>query len=334
MNFLKRGSCIIFVLIYIAAAGTALSEDRRGQNTRAVDEIYESIRYAGPAFEWEAWDLTFQHEGMMVVSTLVKPKTSGKVPVVLVLNGFAGDRKEVMIPETTEYLWERVSRMLAEQGLATLRIDFRGSGDSDGTYDFTTFSTQISDAIAAIDYISHKLRKEVDYKSIGVLGFSQGGLVAASTASRDDRVDSVVLWSPVSHVPAVYERLLTRAGVKQGLALPEGGTITLGIYVDDVYVDWDVPLGKKFFHQIYQLAPLAEVNKNYRGPLMTICGLQDPIIWPQPHMSELYLTHHDGFEKMVVLDGDHAFNWWEGPNPEKLHDAIMWSAAWFLYTLD
>ncbi len=334
MKFTRKRGIIVFLTVFAVALSVLGAKEQRGLNSAAVDEIYESIRHAAPAFEWEERDLTFQHEGMTLVCTLVKPKTAKKVPVVLILNGFAGDRKEVLISETDEYLWERLSRMLAEQGLASLRIDFRGSGDSDGEYDFTTFSTQISDAIAALGYISLKLRKEVDYKSIGVLGFSQGGLVGASTAARDDRVDSLLLWSPVSHPPIVYEGLLTKAGVKQGLALPEGGSITLGIYINDVYVDWDVPLGKGFFDQLFQLAPLAEVNKNYKGPLMAICGTQDPIIWPQPHMSELYLRHHDGFEKMVVLEADHAFNWWDGPEPEKLHDAILWSAAWFLYTLD
>jgi hypothetical protein len=78
---------------------------------------------------------------------------------------------------------------------------------------------------------------------------------------------------------------------------------------------------------------VAEVHKDYKGPLMAVCGSQDPTIWPQPKMSNLYLIHHEGFEKLVVLDADHAFNYWDGPEPERLHDAIFWSAAWFLYTL-
>jgi hypothetical protein len=68
--------------------------------------------------------------------------------------------------------------------------------------------------------------------------------------------------------------------------------------------------------------------------LFTICGEQDPIIWPQPHQSEIYLTYHKGFEKLVMLEADHAFNWWDGPEPPRFHDAIYWSAAWFLHTLD
>jgi pimeloyl-ACP methyl ester carboxylesterase len=334
MNLAKKVSCLIFLLMFVFILGSAEYNKESRFRGEKVDEIYESIRYGGPVYNWEERLVTFENEGMTLVCTLVLPMTGQKCPVVLILNGFAGDRKEVMIPETSEYFWERLSRMLAEQGLSSLRIDFRGSGDSDGEYDMTTFSTQISDALAALTHIRRKLRWLVDWRNIGILGLSQGGLVAASTAARDNRVDSVVLWSPVSHPPIVYEGLLTKAGLKQGLALAEGGSSIFPIYVNDEYVNWDVPLGKGFFEDLYRVDPVAEVYKNYSGPLMAVCGSQDPIIWPQPLMSNLYLTHHEGFEKLVVINADHAFNWWEGPEPEKLHDAIYWSAAWFLYTLD
>jgi hypothetical protein len=223
---------------------------------------------------------------------------------------------------------------MAEQGIATLRIDFRGSGQSEGDYIMTTFETQISDAIASIDYVTENLRDQVDTKNIGLLGFSQGGLVAACTAARDSRVDSVMLWSPVSHPPMVYENLLTKEKMKEGLSLPQGGWALFSIYVNDTYAYWDVPLGKAFFDQIFQVAPLTELSKGYNGPLMALCGQKDPIIWPQPHQSELYLRYHEGFEKLVMLDADHAFNWWDGAEPEKFNDACFWSAAWFLHTLD
>lgn len=321
---------VMFVLVSTAAGETAESK----YQSEKVDEIYNSIRNAGPKYEAEEQIVNFSNEGMNIVASLVLPKGLRRPPIVLFLNGYAGDRKELLVTGTEEYIWERLSRILSEQGLASLRIDFRGSGDSDGDFTMTTFSTQISDAIAAVEFISRNLRDYVDWKNIGIIGFSQGGLVGACTAARDDRVDSLCLWSPVSHPPMVYENLFLKEGMKQGLALQEGETITLGIYVNEVYVDWDVPMGKKFFDQIFQVAPLTEVSKNYKGPLFALCGVNDPIIWPQPHQSEIYLTYHDGFEKLVMLDADHAFNWWDGSEPPRFDDAIYWSAAWFLHTLD
>lgn len=328
----KKSLIIVLVVLFVLSLGAV--EQERKLSGETVDEIYEEIRHSSPMYETQAQDLSFMYEGMKIMATLVRPKSNKRFPVVLILNGYAGDRKELFIPGTQEYLWERLSRILAEQGVASLRIDFRGSGDSDGDFTMTTFSTQISDAMAAVDYISKFLRDMVDWKNIGVLGFSQGGLVGSCTAARDERVDSLLLWSPVSHAPIVYEGLFTQEGMKQGLSLPEGGTITLGIYVNGEYVNWDVPMGKAFFVDIFRIDPVAEVTLNYEGPLMALCGQQDPIIWPQPFMSSLYLKYHEGFEKLVMLQADHAFNYWDGPEPERFHDACYWSAAWFLYTLD
>ncbi len=320
----------MFALVSGVAGETAESKYQSGK----VDEIYNSIRNAGPKYEAEEQIVNFPNEGMNIAASLVLPKGLNKPPIVMFLNGYAGDRKEILITGTEEYMWERLSRILAEQGLASLRIDFRGSGDSDGDFTMATFSTQISDAVAAVGFISRNLRDYVNWKKIGIIGFSQGGLVGACTAARDKRVDSLCLWSPVSHPPIVYENLFLKSGMKQGLALKDGETITLPIYVNETYVNWDVPMGKKFFDQVFQVAPLTEVSRNYNGPLFALCGVNDPIIWPQPHQSEIYLRYHDGFEKLVMLDADHAFDYWDGSEPPRFDDAIYWSAAWFLHTLD
>lgn len=335
MYGIKKGSIVILAMVILLSIGGLQAKEARKFNSQTVDEIYASIRHAPAKYETTSRDVTFQNEGMKLIGTLTVPNVNMKVPVVLYLNGYAGDRNELIFNDGTEYIWQRLSRIMAEHGIASLRIDFRGSGDSDGTFEIATFSTQISDAMAALKFIRKSLRKEVDWKSIGVLGFSQGGLVGSCATARDGNVDSLLLWSPVSNPPMVYEGLFTKAGMKQGLALAEGESITLGIYFDDVYIDWDVAMGKKFFENIFQVQPVAEISKNYDGPLMALCGSNDMVIWPQPHQSDLYLTNHDGFEKLVFLEGaDHAFNWWDGAEPEKFHDAIYWSAAWFLHTLN
>lgn len=333
MQAMRKILCVLLVSVFIFSVGMVQAKEARRFNSQTVDDIYSAIRNAGPMYETMARDVTFMNEGMNLIGTLTVPKTSKKMPVVLYLNGFAGDRNELVFNEGTEYVWERLARILAEQGMACLRIDFRGSGDSDGQFNMSSFSTQISDAMAALKFIRTHLRKEVDWKSIGIIGFSQGGLVGSCATARDGNVDSLMLWSPVSFPPMVYEGLFTKAGMKQGLALAAGEDMTVGIYVNDAYVNWDVNMGKKFFEEVFQHAPVTELSKNYTGPLMALCGSQDVIIWPQPHQSDIYIKHHDGFGKLVMLEADHAMNWWDGPQPEKFHDAIYWSAAWFMHTL-
>jgi pimeloyl-ACP methyl ester carboxylesterase len=335
--FSKRGISLIIVSMFVLAVGLSA---RGGEVARThgmqykeakVNQIYEAIRQAGAVYQWEQQTVSFQNEGMNLVCTLVIPKTPYKPPIAITMNGFGEDRFYIVVPSTGgEYFYERVSRILAEQGIATLRIDYRGSGDSDGTYDMTTLSTQISDALAAIDYVSLHLRRVVDWKNIGLLGFSQGGLVASVAASRDRRVDSLALWSAVASPPFNYESLFKREGLQSGLDLPDGGVVTISIYVGDVLYG-NFTLGKKFFTDIFSINPVAEI-RDYQGPMLYVAGLQDTIVWPQPNMGQSFLKNHDGFEKLVVLDTDHEFNTYIGP--DEFDKTIYWTAAWFLYTLD
>jgi dienelactone hydrolase len=296
----------------------------------SVEEIYDSIRSSGPQYDWAESIVTFTNEGMTLVCSLTIPGTPHLPPIVITMNGFGGDRNDVEIPGTGEPFFKRFARILAEQGIASLRIDFRGSGDSDGEYQMTSFSSQISDALAALDYIENNLKHQVDTKSIGMMGFSQGGIVGSTAAARDKRVDSLVLWSPVTFAPHEYEGLLTKEGIKTGLALPDGGWAMFPLYLDGVYLNWDLPLGKVFFEDLFNIAPVSEIRK-YQDPLMVIVGNEDPIVWPQPAKGQLYIKYHEGFEKLVALDVDHAFNWWAGP--EGPDTAYYWSTAWFIKTL-
>ena len=328
-NFKK----IVIIVTLIVGVVFSLGEAKNNNQSLSVDDIYVGIRHSAPMCEWTESIVTFEHKGMNLVCTLTIPQKKEKCPIIITLNGFVGTRDEYTIPGTDEGMLKRLARTLAEQGFASLRVDFRGQGDSDGEYNMTTFSTQISDALAAVEYVENQLKNQVQSNRIGIVGYSQGGLVGSCTAARDRRVDSLVLWSPVSHPPIVYEGLLTKKGIKKGLALEDDGPVTLELYVDDVYIGLDASLGKGFFEDIFNIDPLAEIC-NYNKPLMVIVGHTDLIVWPQPAMGQLYMNYHDGDEKLVVSEGDHDFDFWvEGPNPTKLDDSIYWTIAWFIKTL-
>jgi pimeloyl-ACP methyl ester carboxylesterase len=297
-----------------------------------VESIYESIRHASPEYEGTESIVTFENEGMTLVCTLTVPNTGKKAPIVITLNGFLGARDEEPIPGTNETVFGRTSSVLAGHGIASLRIDFRGSGDSDGDYTMTTFSTQVSDVLAAIEFIRNSLNDQVDKKRIGIIGFSQGGSVGITTAVKSEHVDSVVLWSAPAFPPYDYEGLLTRDGIKAGMALEDGGTITLPLFLEGQPLGFDANLGKGFFEELFRLEPVAEVAK-YKGPVMYIAGKTDPIVWPQPGIGETFMKYHKGAEKLVKINGDHEFDYWNGPEAEKLTDAIYWSTAWFIKTI-
>lgn len=331
MFFKKIWIIVSLTIVFVFSSGSVEGQKGYAYKHTDVESIYDSIRNAAPEYEWEEQVVTFWNEGMKLVCTLVTPKGVHKPPVVITLNGFAEDRFYKEIPGTGgEHYYPRLSRLLGEHGIATLRVDYRGTGESDGDYTMTTFSTQISDAVAAVKFVRSRLGHTVDANSIGMLGFSQGGLVTAAAASMERHIDSIVLLSAPASPPIAYAGLLSTEGIKQGLALPDGGTIILPIYVGDVYLG-DIELGKGFFQDLFNVDPVAAVC-SYKGPMMYVAGKKDTIVWPQPNAGQAFINYHDGQEELVVVNGDHEFD--SDYGYEIFDDAVFWAAAWFIKTLN
>lgn len=267
----------------------------------------------------------FESEGQRVVGTLALPAAKVEpYPVVLMLHGFTNVRDELPVAGTSETMYQRAARVFAESGIASLRIDFRGSGDSDGEWPDTTFTGQISDTLRAIDFLAETPGLDMD--RLAVLGFSQGGLVAAEAAVRDPRVGNVVLWSAVANAPDTYKHILTNATVDAALtgAAPRVPVVT----------QWGASfeLGRGFFADLYRYDPVAAVAQD-ADPLLVVVGRQDTTVTPQPAYGELFLHSHEGMERLVIVDSDHVFNVLTDPGPDVFDHVVAETNTWLAETL-
>lgn len=268
-------------------------------------------------------DVEFQNQGQTIRGTLTMPDAEDRIPIVIILHGFHGQRHEMPVVGTDEALFQRTARVLAEQGYASLRIDFRGSGESDGEWIDTTCSGQISDALAAVDYVSGLER--LDPNRIGILGISHGGLVGASTAGRDRRIASVVLWAPLANPPATFANLFGADTVTAGLTGAVDDLFTTSLPWGSV-----ITLKGSFFRDLYTVDPVAEITA-YEGPLLVVVGKNDTIVWPQPQSGEIYLNYHRGNGALVQIDADHKLDAPVGH--DKVDEAICATVDWFGKTL-
>ena len=114
------------------------------------------------------------------------------VPAVVFCHGFTGSKVEA------HYIFVKMSRALEKHGIASLRFDFRGCGDSTGDFINTTVMDEVKDTRHAINFIC--AQHGIDKNRIGVLGLSLGGAVAAYVAGRDARVKSLALLLRVSMI--------------------------------------------------------------------------------------------------------------------------------------
>lgn len=219
-------------------------------------------------------------------------------PVVLLLHGFTGSRDEMQIPGPGEGVFARTARQLGEAGYASLRIDFRGSGESRDAMPFadSDFETQVEDVTTALSWLG-----EEGYGPIHLLGWSQGGMIASLAAGRGVKVASVILWNAVAEPHETFARILGAATLARGMAADDPDTPV------ETTLPWGeaVALRARFFHQMARLDPPAAIGC-YPGPLLVARGGADPLV-PESSAEKLIAAHHG---PQVSYRGafDHAFD--------------------------
>lgn len=242
----------------------------------------------------------FQVDNQTVVGTLNIPDGIKSPPAVLLLHGFTGSRDEEEIPSVKEGIFKRAARMWADKGIASLRIDFRGSGESDGKYENTTLEGQIKDGIAGLKFLEKS--GKVNKRKLSIVGWSMGGVVATGVAAQSDtKLASVSLWNPATNMMMVLINLIGLDGFKKGLATKEGPV--------DYAMPWggNVKLSREFILSLQRVDAPAEIS-HYKGPLLVAVGSNDDIVFPSPEAGEVLLKYHDGPERLLVKPMDHDFN--------------------------
>ena len=246
----------------------------------------------------------FMVDGQKVIGTLNIPDGVSKPPVVLLLHGFTGSRNELEIPAVKEGIFSRAAKAWADKGMASLRIDFRGNGQSDGKFEDMTMEGLIADAKAALDFLAAS--PDLDKDKIAIVGWSMGGAVAASVAGRTEHdLDAVALWAPATNMGSSFALLVGPELMKAGMAAKDVPAT--------MKMPWgaEVKLKAGFFESMYRIDPVAEIE-TYDGPLLVAVGTKDDVVYPQPASGQVLIDYHEGPEELWVKPMDHVFNAFQG----------------------
>ncbi len=206
-----------------------------------------------------------------------------RVPGVVFFHGFTGDRME------SHWIFVKCARALAQQGMASLRFDFYGSGESEGEFREVTLQGEISDAQAAVEFF--RSQKGIDARRLGLCGLSLGGAVAACAAAHL-RVQALVLWAALAH-PTHMRDLAER---------------TTPIPGADGAREYNAHrISQRFLDHIEKVQPLKSIAR-FKGPTLIIHPEKD---------GYLSLAHPDDYfkaagaslkEKIIIPDADHTFS--------------------------
>lgn len=129
--------------------------------------------------------------GVKLVGILTLPSDKGVFPAVLLITGSGPQDRDETIYGHHPFLV--LADYLTRQGIAVLRVDDRGVGESTGDFSQATSEDFASDVLAGVEYL--KTCKEIDPKKIGLLGHSEGGLIAPIVAVKSPDVAFIVLMA-------------------------------------------------------------------------------------------------------------------------------------------
>lgn len=236
---------------------------------------------------------TIRYEDLSLAATLHYPTNDGacpdkKLPLVIICHGFIGSRIGV------DRLFLLASRELARQGYFVIRFDYAGCGESDGVYGEHGLDSMIAQTRAALDYgLSLDC---VDPLRVTLLGHSLGGAVALLAGTKDRRVKSLALWSPVAHPFNDIVRIVGRKVYEETIA--KGQADYQGYRLKPV-----------FFESLQQHQPFQEAPK-FPGDVFIAHGTADDTI-PADYSFLLektfWLRGEGRCDKSILFQADHTY---------------------------
>ena len=162
-------------------------------NFKRVAEIPKFNRPQDPKkpYPYDEQEVSYRNEkdNIKITGTLTLPRGGGKYPAVLLITGSGSQDRNETVSGHRPFLV--LSDYLTRNGIAVLRVDDRGVGGTDPGSLSATSENYSEDVLAGVNFL--KQRKEIDPKMIGLIGHSEGGMIAPIVATRTNDVSFIVL---------------------------------------------------------------------------------------------------------------------------------------------
>ena len=248
--------------------------------------------------------------------TLTTPaqKAENGYPLVVMAHGFMGNRDE-------SGNFSGVATMLAEHGIASIRMDFPGCNDSEESYLNYTLENMQHDVTSSLDYALQQL--DIDESRIGMLGYSMGGRVASLYLDQAS-IDTLVLWAPAgSDSLSAMKYMGSEEEIEEKLKAAEtDGKAMIQIWGNDVEVSYD------YLKQMKEAKPTESLQR-FHGDALIVTGGLDKVVTSD--ISDAVIaacTNTSITAHLEIPAADHSFGVGYSEN-EAIHQLIVESTSNF-----
>lgn len=250
-----------------------------------------------------------------IPATVCMPAGEGKFPAVVMLHGTGSNREEAGNG------YQMAAPVLAEKyGIATIRIDFMGNGDSTADYMGYTFDSAVSDAAAAAAYMQSL--ESINAEAIGVMGWSQGGTDALLAAARKPEIfKSLVTWAGAPDLSSMLTEELYAEAKANGFF-----TMTF---------DWrsSLNVSLQWCDDVANTDVLAEFAAGYQGPVLALHGSNDTTVDPS-WSDKIVAASSNADSATCFIEGmDHTFNVFSEADFHSLYTSVDATGEFFAKTL-
>jgi hypothetical protein len=246
-----------------------------------------------------------------IPATLVMPISKTDVPLVIMLHGTgssrdeAGDGFKLLAPD------------LAKKGIASIRYDFPGSGDSKVSYLLYCNSEASKNTLTVADYAS-KL-PGVAKNKLGILGWSQGGTDALLVAGESNRFNSVATWAGSLNLSDMVTPEMRAEALATGQTKMEFG--------------WRdaLPLSQKWINESDNMVVVTEVSKII-APIASFHGSVDEDV-PYSDSVKVQAASNNPNSELITIEGTgHTYGIFSG-DMTKFNELKTKTIDWFVKTL-
>ncbi len=237
-----------------------------------------------------------------IVGLLSLPEKKNS-PIVIAIHGFKGAK------EYYPFLNNSI-KPLTDEGIAVLRIDCRGTGESDFEFKDFTIKTEAEDVLMAIDYV--KGLKGIDSERIALIGISMGAAAVLLAMEKKPKVKTLVFWGPGWYFKdgSRYDTPEARRTVKeQGV-----------FYVTQGFTGKKLIAGGELLQEMSTL-DVRPFMKFVKIPVLILRGLRDQIVRVVNDKEAVKILKA---EYKTIKKGDHNFT-----DKESERELIKLTVDWF-----
>jgi uncharacterized protein len=178
-----------------------------------VEKLPELLRpqEPKPPFSYRIEEVVFENKeaGVKLAGTMTLPEKPGRHPAIIMVSGSGKQNRDEEFSKHKPF-WV-IADHLTRKGFIVLRYDDRGVGKSTGNFDMSSTGDFAKDTEAGIEYL--KTRKDVNPRKIGIIGHSEGGMIASIVANETSDVAFIVSLAGfmVNFEDVVLDQLLNQA---------------------------------------------------------------------------------------------------------------------------